>query len=144
MVGSWSILLLVYCLLEYCSNLLLVLFVLQRLGWLQLGPTSENHLIYFFTWHNIQINSRMNNSYDQRYISIDCYYWKKSQIISMHLKRIPKNKTVTFYVGQSKSSYLKWYACIFACLPSKENNFVNAVTKSNVCQIISYQIVRFQ
>jgi len=42
----------------------------------------------------------MNNSYDQRYISIDILL-KKSQILSMHLQRIPKIKTVAFSIFHS-------------------------------------------
>ena len=52
-------------------------------GLVTFGTYISNSSSTFYTIHKFQINSRMNNSYDQQYISIDILL-KKSQILSMH------------------------------------------------------------
>jgi len=67
----------------------------------------------------------MNNSYDQQCISIDLLL-KKSQILSMHFKRNPKIKTVTFSIGQSYKIQSKSMRANLQ-IGSKENMFVNVL-----------------
>jgi hypothetical protein len=87
----WMLISFCSCFVCSCAAQVSCCYFSSTYGLVTFGTYISNSSSTFYTFHKFQISFRMNNSYDQRYISIDCYYWKKSQIISMHLKRIPKN-----------------------------------------------------
>lgn len=55
-------------------------------GLVTFGTYISNSSSTFYTFHKFQINSRMNNSYDQRYISIDKLLKKITNFIYAFLK----------------------------------------------------------
>lgn len=84
----------------------------------------------------------MNNSYDQRYISIDKLLKKITNFIYAFLKT-PKITTVTFSIGQSYKIQSKSMRANLQ-IGSKENMFVNVLEIFNnvFLQINLYQIAK--
>jgi len=75
----------------YCSS---------TFGMVTFGTYISKSSYTIFTFHKFQINSRMNYSYDQRYISIGFTIERNHKMISMHFIEFPRIKTFTSYVGQ--------------------------------------------
>lgn len=96
--GCWS----VFCSYFVCSFAAQVscCYFSSTYGLVTFGTYISNSSSTFYTFHKFQINSRMNNSYDQRYISIDKLLKKITSFIYAFL-RTPKITTVTFSIGQS-------------------------------------------
>ena len=67
----------------YCSS---------TFGMVTFGTYISKSSYTIFTFHKFQINSRMNNSYDQRYISIGFTIERNHKMISMHLSNSQKLK----------------------------------------------------
>merc|ERR1712223_551138 len=97
----------------------------------------------FYTFHKFQINSRMNNRYDQRYISIDILLKENHKFYLCIFKGFPK-LTVTFSIGQSYKIQSKSMRANLQ-IGSKENMFVNVLEIFNdvFVQIIFYQIEKW-
>jgi len=88
----WMLISFCSCFVCSCAAQVSCCYFSSTYGLVTFGTYISNLSSTFYTFHKFQINSRMNNSYDQRYISIGFTIERNHKMIFMHLSNSQKLK----------------------------------------------------